>query len=167
MATTDKMEQISIIYRGKIMQSVSYLEKMMDVFIGEFFCRPDRVNDMTMFVLGDNRMALENKRQVFRALSLRYYKTWFDSFDNKGAGLNNCLIDIIEKRNVFAHLAMSIDEEARKDYDKTGSITFLRFKDDLKPFRFNDEDISELNELILSVSHFILEGAKKHLREKQ
>lgn len=162
MKPVNELQFKSAQFRGNILDSVSMLEMIMDVFIATFFCRNEqRIKDMQMFMIGDNRMSLESKRQVFYAIATRYYKNWYNSFspDKK---LNKALIDIIEQRNIFAHCVLDIRSESVIKFKKTGVVSFLRFKDDVSPFYYTDETFLKLYEDILYIHYFIEEGIKSH-----
>lgn len=164
MNTINKMLEESKKFRGEILHAMCVFEKKLDIFISKFFCSDEEKSvDMLLFMIGDNRMPLDNKRQVFHAICKKYYKDWYASFGGEET-LNKCMVHIIEQRNILAHCPMDQSDDAIKEFEKSSVLKFFRFKDSIKDFKYSQKSFLKLYFCIFSVTDFIDEGIDSLLK---
>lgn len=153
-------------YRGQIINEVIWIEKMVDIYISSHFCKRDKslMEEMHILLLGDNRIAFDNKRQIFHAIAMKHDDKWYDSYkDNSGlpkevktktaGAFNNALCYLIEQRNVLAHCLLDTTKEAK--YREDEKIKFFRFKNEISEFEFTPELLSGIHMLILDMNVFL------------
>ena len=155
-------------YRGKVINETIYLEKTIDTYIATYFCDDKlRMSEMHFLFLGDNRMTFESKKQIFDYLCKKHDLEWYKSYQSKrkikiGKDTIQMIIDldyIIQERNVLAHCFLDTSLEAKTRID--GKLTFLRFKNDKKPFEYTGAKYLELMTTIYNVTNHIIDKLNK------
>lgn len=149
---------MSAYYRGQMMGEAIALEKRIDQFIAEHFCKTKRLqNEMYLMFLGDNRISFDGKKQIFEWIAKKHHKEWAKSFsydiycDNtKGkSALSAALSFVIEQRNIMAHRMIRAGHDDLLEEDK---ITFLIVKNEVKPVEYTQEKVSYYAMLVLAIS---------------
>jgi hypothetical protein len=118
MDNIDQNSRASIIWRGRVLDGISRLEFLLNYYIAEYFCSdPERVKEMILIILGDDRVSLGGKCQMFYAISQVKHSKWYNDYvsiripdkGKKPYSMNSDLVWVIEQRNIFAHRIVSYD----------------------------------------------------------
>lgn len=159
----------SIKYRGKVLHEISLMEMLINVFLGEHFCginNPIGNRDMQILILGDDRMTLSAKAQVFHYIANNHYKEGFELYKSmrihpeapkKKYALNHDLDYVIQERNVFAHRILEGDVNAivkSKSLD-AGVIRFVKLKNGVDGVDYTEKKFKELIDTIQNIYVFI------------
>jgi hypothetical protein len=157
-----EMRTVSLVYRGRVLEKTAIMEKVIEYFCLKFLCKPHRERDAILFLFGDNRMSLEQKKQVFIGISTAHFKSWLDEFapTKKDRSLSGEISKLAEERNKFAHLIIDQTEDGKKLFEESRIVTFTRFKDDVLPFRFGNKEMDELDARFVKVVMYIQNGTK-------
>jgi hypothetical protein len=156
----------SIRYRGQILHLTTVLEAIINTYIVRHFCGGEESleKDMQLLFLGDERVTLSNKSQIFLFLAENYNKTWYDSFVSsripphkaKPYKMSSDLKLIIEERNIFAHRIL--DHSDNLDYIKPKEepvVRFVKLKNDIEPLDYTETDFIALSTMIANLTSFI------------
>ena len=96
----------------------------MDVYIAEKFCTSkDQINELASLVLTP-RIQWREKLEIFKVLILKYNKEFKEDYPTFHTNIK----DVIEHRNVLAHLSASVTTDSLNEYNTAGNITFHKFK---------------------------------------
>lgn len=156
----------SIEYRGKILNMMTLLEFMLNAYIARYFCGEDlhKIEKMVLLVLGDDRITLSSKAQIFHQIAIKEDKEWYDRYvsnrkiikpKSSSQNMNNDLNYVIQERNVFAHRIIAFDDVYPFPDRPTDTIRFVRFKNDLEPLDYTKEKFDELYLVIAKLAeHF-------------
>lgn len=100
-------------WRGTIIHDVAVLERYMDMFLAQYFCKNgDRAQEFIDIILG-NRVSLDTKRKIIEILikkeaaNMNFKMEWFTTRMNL----------IMKERNSFAHNATDFSLEAEEKCD--------------------------------------------------
>jgi hypothetical protein len=103
--------EASRLSRGTIIQMMTEVEIMIDVYVAELFTKdPDKIEQLICNTFA--RITLENKRQMFCFYVDRYNPEFKSSHPKYAKDLK----DIIEKRNKYAHNPVDFSNEAIEKY---------------------------------------------------
>jgi len=141
------LEQLSIKYRGTVLHNMAYMETLMNYYIAEFFCGVDnhvKKDAMQNLILGDDRMSLKPKIDVFVYISKTHDLEWYKSFKGVFKELKLELIHIMEQRNIFAHRIIDNDLIYNDEPTPEGAIRFLSFKNSINKIDYTPERFEEL-----------------------
>ncbi|WDF55205.1 hypothetical protein [Mucilaginibacter sp. KACC 22063] len=160
--TPEQMIETSIRYRGSVLHDVAWLEKLIDNFIIYHFTTDElKIIEMQLLLFGDNRLNLENKRQIFDYIAIKHHADWYNSYApirikdyKKSVPMNNDIIWIIEERNKFAHLVLDTTDLGIKF---EGEIGFLRYKNATERYSYNEKAFRELMFTIKNVADYLVE----------
>jgi len=143
-------------YRGLIIHATITMEKAMDTYISNYFCSDKtKTQEMHYLFLGDNRINLENKRQIFIWLAKNHDQDLLKKYVsirgemNKNNSLDKDMIFVIEQRNIFAHLLVDVYKS------EDDILHFVKFKNSRKTFGFTDIDFLQLQQVITDISVLI------------
>jgi len=161
--------EIAINCRGIVLQHMAGLEQMLNIYISIHFCGNDenKNNDMFLLILGDERMSLNSKAQVFYSLATTYDKEWYKSYvshrepktpKNAPLTMNNDLVYVIEERNIFAHRVMDSDPNDRVPEN---IIRFKKMKNVLESIDYDQLKFLELHATIIALEIFIYDRVKE------
>lgn len=161
-----ELVQRSIYYRGQILHLMTVLEAMINTYIVNHFCPSDESlrKDMQLLFLGDERITLNNKAQIFLFLVNSYNKSWGDSFisnrmpekGKKSYKLSSDLMYLIEQRNIFAHRILDHSDNLNYIQDKRdNSIRLVALKNEIKPLDYTEDDFLTLSKMIADMTSFI------------
>jgi hypothetical protein len=154
------MNNKSIEYRGRILHAICDLELLLNTYIAIYFCGCETPlsEEMQNVVLGDDRISLSSKAQIFHFLATTHHNEWFKQYvsprppepKKKAYSMNSDLMYVIEQRNIFAHRVLDRDfyEEITNEPTKDGDVRFLKFKNLIYPLDFNDASINDLYRVI-------------------
>ena len=110
--------------RGRVIHACIDIEFMIDGYIAEHFCNTqDKVDELASLILMP-RVSWNDKVEIFSVLIEKYNKQFNTSYPD----YKKDIIDLIEKRNQFAHFPSNNTIEGIRHFDKTGNIQFLKFK---------------------------------------
>lgn len=110
--------------RGKVLQGCIDLEMTMDTYIAQHFCETEsKVYEMATIILAP-RIPWREKLAIFEVLIEKYNQPFKINFPN----FLNDITNVIEHRNVFAHLPADITPNGYKLFKEQGIVPFLKFK---------------------------------------
>ncbi len=156
---------LSIQYRGKLIHNVCFLEMGLNAYIANYFCSGDnqKMSDMIVLFLGDDRTTLYNKAHIFNKIATEYDKDWYDSYNSirmttektpKPHGMSSDLFHVIEERNVFAHRIFDSGTFATKELPND-VVRFTRFKNDIIPIDYDKKKFDDLIQITINLkNHF-------------
>ena len=172
----DKLINQSITCRGTILHHICLLELCLNVYIAYHFCGKNRkkIEEMILLMLGDERMTLSAKAQVFYGIGTTHNKQWYESYKSfrvhpdkkKTYSMNNDLVYSIEERNVFAHRILDKGDLIDNVPLPKGIIRFARLKNDYETLDYDERKYHELERTILNLTaHFfeVIGGLVKEL----
>jgi hypothetical protein len=168
----EEMLEVAAKYRGNVLNEVIYLERIIDRYITRHFVGDDPAKefDLHVAVLGNNRMTLDAKKQVFEYIAAKYDPIFLTKYKSsrivnpdqknnkkecKHHNLQSDIAYIITQRNILAHFILDDREEARKRH--IDEVTFVRFRDEEKPFDFDIHSYNQLMFVIMDVSMYFLQ----------
>lgn len=169
------MKDLMVRFRGIIISDVIWFEKVLDTYIATYFCDDKkRIREMHYLFLGDNRINLESKKQIFVYLAENNDTVWYRSYvsprQSNGKmpnSLNSDLTFLIEQRNILAHLLVDVH---KSDED---TLYFIKFKNERKHIKFDRDDfgllrtlINELNIFFLSRLHWLVGSPMNPITER-
>ena len=142
-------------YRGKFIDACIMLEITMDTFISDYFSEGNKKRSELMALVLAPRVSWREKLAVFTVIIEVNHKDFYD----KNSTLNTDITDIIEHRNVFAHLPSNLTPNGQKLYNTKGIISFLKLKNarqkkDIVLIREPSYTAYEFNELIKAIKHY-------------
>ncbi|MFW0718705.1 hypothetical protein [Pedobacter sp. N23S346] len=171
---TERRNDNGINYRGRILNKVIDVEKVIEIFICRYFAETEKKQFQLHFlILGDNRMNLDSKIQVFVSIAKSEHLDWYNSYittrkeEKKAPDLHKDLNHLIEKRNILAHAymtndytftpdSMSLRQTRRINNDGDEVVYFNKFQNKNRELIFSKKDIDDLEELSLNIINFII-----------
>ena len=110
------------IARGALLNHVSNLEIMLDIFLSYHFCKTRELQkEFLTFILPSDTTIFEKKRIVFKKIVERHYP----KFKIAEPNYYKILETIREYRNKFAHYPLDITPKGIEIYVQTKSIVLL------------------------------------------
>jgi hypothetical protein len=79
----DQEKRASIIWRGRVLDAISSLEFSLNYYIAKYFCgeeNQDMIKEMVLIILGDERINLGAKAQVFYAIAPNKHSKWYEEY---------------------------------------------------------------------------------------
>jgi len=122
---------LSVVYelRGKLLQTCIDLEMVMDSYIAEHFCESNaKVYELATLILAP-RIPWREKLAIFWVLIEKYNQEFKDEYPE----FSNDIINVIEHRNVVAHLPADLTPNGFKLFNEQGIVAFLKFKNSKMP----------------------------------
>lgn len=124
MSSTKELLQAAMVARGKIIQAAVDLESLMHIYIAKHFADEEtKYAELLTLVLAP-RVTLNNTFDIFTYL-VNTYNPEFKAANKK---FTKHIKHIIEERNVYAHYPVDFSDTSKKDFEESGIITFLRYK---------------------------------------
>ncbi|MGN6396555.1 MAG: hypothetical protein ACTHMI_13385 [Mucilaginibacter sp.] len=146
---TDKTSR-SYHVRGIIISEVILLERIIDDYISRYFTSDDaKLKLMKEIVFGSEKMAFDNKRQIFYEI----LKVNNSDFLKKHSNFNKDLLYIIEKRNNVAHLILDIRNDK---LDKEG-FALVKHRNATSEVYLTEPEIENILSLISKSVELIIE----------
>jgi len=103
--------------------------------------------DLVEMVFATKRITFDYKREILSGILNKYYPPLTTIKDEKT--LCNKIKDIAEKRNIFAHYPLSVDETSIKFFKENRTMFFLKYNNSQTKEKFTKSDIEKL---ILEIS---------------
>jgi hypothetical protein len=162
----------SIWYRGVVLHEICMMEVALNNFISNHFCmNSNKAFEMNYVILGDDRISINSKAQIFKHISDTHYQPWVRQYvslrpkqhKKPAFTLSADLFYVIEQRNIFAHRVLDGDSVRITNPDfkrKEEDIRFIKMKNDIEPIDFNDVQITELTKLISHIRKYIIVNIK-------
>jgi hypothetical protein len=110
--------------RGRIIQLTIQIETSIDIYISNHFTTDEEKNTELICLILAPRVNFEGKVQVFSYLVDKYHP----EFKKEHKGYLKELIDIGEKRNIYAHYPIELSTQSIADFRNDGSFTFVKLK---------------------------------------
>jgi hypothetical protein len=124
---------------GEIIASVSALERIMDSFIAEHFCKEkDSKKELCNLILSTNRITYESKREVLHHILNKH----FPSFIKSHPTVLKDMQDIGELRNVMAHGLLDIQNFVNNTRNK--KVVLKRYKGETEYMIFNHNEVRQI-----------------------
>lgn len=124
--------------RGKIIQTVTEIERMIDYYIAsKFLTDEDKIIELIITIISP--LTLANKIEILSLLIEKYDKPFLDSH----LGFMALLTRIREERNRFAHWPLEFSAPALSDFEQKSGITLVKLKA-IKPSKLsaNEDHLS-------------------------
>jgi hypothetical protein len=136
------MTQDSFDIRGMIINSMTILERTMDVFLSNHFCSEieKRVEIMNC-LFATKYITFESKRQILNYILITHYK----KSESRLKDINADLDRFNQHRITAAHFVVDYSNEAIQHYNKTKEVTFLKFEKSFEKEFFNIEKAYEIS----------------------
>jgi hypothetical protein len=152
--------ETSMIYRGKMLHYMSMLELVMNIYIANHFCGKDndKINDMQLLILGDDRMSFKSKMDVFIFIAKKYDSEWYKTYKGVGKELRVDLTHAMEQRNVFAHRVADNEDSplSGQKLDKA-IVRYVSYKNSIGTEEYGNEKFIALLTMVVDMSKFIAE----------
>ncbi len=165
-----KFTNQSIECRGTVLHFMANLELLINLYIAKFFCGKDgtKMEEMILLILGDERMSLSSKAQVFHFIASHHDKKWYESYvsirvhpdKKKSYSMNNDLVFVIEERNVFAHRVLDNGKLISTSPIPVRVLRFARLKNEIEPLDYTDKKYYEIVEVALTLSGHLFPSVK-------
>ncbi|MDY0906559.1 hypothetical protein [Pedobacter sp. CFBP9032] len=150
-------------FRGEFLNRMSWMEKSLDTYIAKHFSGDDvqKEKDIHLLFLGDNRVTMENKKQIFHFLAEKYDNEWYEFynseiFDNasksKSIDLNKDITELIKIRNVLAHRIVETNPVEDK---REGYVGFSTYKNTKEVTYISDEQFIKMVNAMYSITSYI------------
>lgn len=142
--------------RGFFIEYISALEYSLNTYLSEYFCgeNKSKSEDMQLLILGDDRMSLSAKAQVFHHIAKNHDTDWYESYQAYGKSMNADLVKAIEERNIFAHRIADVDFFIKNDLP-IGTVRFIKFKNSIEAIEYNDDKFNKLLNMTMNlIKHF-------------
>ena len=159
----------SIKFRGIILHEICMMEVALNNFISNHFClnNQKRAFEMNYVILGDDRMNIGAKSQIFKYIAETHYPDWFKAYESlrptphkkQPYSLSTDMVYCIEQRNIFAHRVLDGDTVRFKNPNfirKDEDVRFIKMKNEIEPLDYNETHITELAKLISHVRKYII-----------
>lgn len=167
MRDSHELYEVASKYRGDFLNEVSWMEKFLDTYIAKHFVGDDEQKEMDMhfLFLGDGRVSLENKRQIFHEIAIKTDKEWYASYKPVFSELkkdvipmNKELTEIIKMRNILAHRIVDTTNEGRLNDEV---ISFLTYKNTFKKETLSYNDFAGYIFAIKAITQHLINRFKK------
>ncbi|MDB5157705.1 MAG: hypothetical protein JWR50_2412 [Mucilaginibacter sp.] len=155
----------SILWRGQLLHQISILELGVNIYLANYFCgsNDDKMIDMQNFILGDDRMSLSAKQQVFFGIASTRDAEWYNSYKTirpsqpkkKDYTMNTDMVWVIEQRNIFAHRMLDLDSFRSFNKREEGVVRFIRMKNELTPIDYPESDFELLMKTVFHIAEHI------------
>jgi hypothetical protein len=141
----ERYTNMAFLRRGLIINETIMLERLIDDFIIEHFCKDqEKQKELRELIIATNRMIFENKIQVLKVLLERHHKYVLEANPKLTSEI---LEKIIPERNVFAHYWLVTSAEI-VEYLKEGKTVFVKFKNTTEHLQYDDDKVREIMMLI-------------------
>jgi hypothetical protein len=154
----------AIIYRGTVLQEMALMELMLNQYLAEYFCGKDqeKISSMHILILGDERITLSNKIQIFNALTTSHDIIWVNTYISKRKGdgkkiynLNQDLNYVVEQRNIFAHRILDGGGLDTIHPKHPNTIRFMKMKNEITPLDYSQQLFELILEVIIDIREFL------------
>lgn len=124
--TSDEIHEYAIKYRGEILNGIIKIERMMDIYLCQYFTAIEHKQDELLnMIFGTLRLTFENKRSL---LDYLIKKELVDIAD-KWHSLAKDMQDLNSKRTIVAHYLLDASNEAQELPE--GTIRFYKFMNNM------------------------------------
>lgn len=166
----NQLVQTAIIYRGTILQEMSIMELVLNQYIAEHFCgdNDEKIAEMHVLILGDERISLSNKVQIFNAIRSTEHKEWISGYTssrqpqakNKPYSLIQDLNFVVEHRNIFAHRVLDGDLVNIFAEKEEKAITLIKMKNDVSSLEYTEDFFKLIVRVIIDIRNFLATDIK-------
>jgi len=130
--------------RGMIINEAIFLERMIDGYLADYFCKDDTTNkELKLLLLSTDRIVFESKRAIFQQLINTHNK----EFAKKHPTIFSDIQYIIEQRNFVAHHILDTSTEGIELIDKN-SFRLLKYKNSVENILFDPQRVEKVIQLI-------------------
>lgn len=106
---TAEIFEKSMVYRGRIIHAVSYMERLLDDYLAAYFCESKaKQKEFSDIILGGNKINLNGKRKLFDILIKKQQSDFFKLNSRFNTDMNTAMYE----RNTFAHNMLCCNTEA-------------------------------------------------------
>ena len=150
--------------RGVLINQVILLERLMDSYICEYFCKEDaKAVELMDTIISTRRITFESKSQVLRTLLDRVNP----NADKENSILAKDFQFIADERNKLAHYFLDTSQEAIKRFtEPPHAFTLLKFEKVRTPEIYDVERIKKIGNTIDSHTNSLLEKLNKLRAER-
>jgi hypothetical protein len=139
------MMEVSFNWRGLIIGDTITLERNMDTFISEHFCKTKTLaKELEDTLLSTKLVTYDSKKQVFCFIMKKHHPDWCKKFPD----INKELQTIGEQRNIFAHYMLDTRPIGVKEFASNKKLGFVEIKNDVKPVYYTQEQLVGKHALI-------------------
>lgn len=154
---TVQIQVQSYYYRGQIIGDLIYVERLIDEFISRHLCETtEKQKEIFELILANERMGFSNKIQVFEFIIRTHKKEFLTSVPNMFSNLKN----LNEERNIVAHYILDTSENARKAFQKSKSIGFVKFRNSTETLWRSNDDYLKFKGLLSKSNKQLIELLK-------
>jgi len=145
----------SIDYRGRIIDEVTHLERMLDVYIASYFCESiDKAREFANIILGSSRISLDGKRKLFDTL----IKLEHPDFFKINTDFNKDMNTVMYERNSFAHNMLYSGDVAIEQHET--HVWLQKFNVKNREEWYDDEKVIGILNTIKKCRNIITKAAK-------
>ncbi|HVV55646.1 MAG TPA: hypothetical protein VHC47_09995 [Mucilaginibacter sp.] len=129
------------LFRGIFLNQVTHIEKLIDIRIANHFCTTeDRALEIVDLVFGDRFITFESKRTIYEIIIKKHHP---EDYKANKANFQK-LTNIQTVRNRLAHLIVSVSEDAVKQFEKDGTLGFVKFKEKTEALYYSPKEQNEI-----------------------
>jgi hypothetical protein len=138
------------IIRGRIINSITVLERMIDIYLARHFAgTPTQLTELRECVFSTRHITFESKRIIFNHLTDTYNKTAKDTY-LKGI---HAKLDVFNKhRNAMAHYVIDPTKESVNHFKETQEVVFYKFEKSTEREYYSLDKSAKISE---EISEFI------------
>ena len=137
----DKMHFDASLARGKVLNEVAMLEKLIDVYLSMYYAQKGKQNSFMLTFL--SKTELRRKVNIFKETIQLYKNNFVVNYPEYESDLER----IFQSRNIFAHEVLDVTQEGLIKYSE-GVLRFDNFKKNRLVTSFTKEQIEQEVDLI-------------------
>lgn len=137
----DKMHFDASLARGKVLNEVAMLEKLIDVYLSMYYAQKGKQNSFMLTFL--SKTELRRKVNIFKETIQLYKNNFVVNYPEYESDLER----IFKSRNIFAHEVLDVTQEGLIKYSE-GVLRFDNFKKNRLVTSFTKEQIEQEVDLI-------------------
>lgn len=143
-----ELTEAAAIIRGVVLNSMTMLERCIDIFISTHFCAEHtKKRELMLTVFATKSITFENKRMLFNHL-LNTHTKKYDKSTVKG--LHKKLDEFNKVRNKLAHCSIDTTDTAVERFRNTKEVIFIDLNKDWIEIPYTVEKAQEYANLIAS-----------------
>jgi hypothetical protein len=128
--TLQAMSNKMVLIRGYFLNHVTVIEKLMEMFIANYFCVTESKEiELVDWLLGDMLVSFEAKRVVFFKIIEKHYNSEFIKYKKE----LDALTKLQSIRNKLAHRILNLSDEAIDRFNQDRTVGLVQFADKKTP----------------------------------
>lgn len=128
-----EIEHYVAVFRGSFLNTMTFIERIIELFIANHFCKEEKQIEFTDFLLGEKHISFDAKKSAFYQILEKHHK---DLYDSKKDML--VLIEYVQpERNKIAHYMICLNDEAIEKFKVDKTFGLLQYYEKKQPIWFD------------------------------